>query len=87
MLTLTAKPPPDPEAQARARHAATEYLRLAGADPAACWAQIERLGIGGSYDPRLARIWQQAESAAVVAAYGSWRRAPLSVWLDWEADA
>lgn len=85
-LKLTTPGGLPPDLQARARHSATEYLRLADADPAACWSQMQRLGIGGVSDLRLARAWHGAEDAAVRAVYGSWRAAPLSIWLDWEAD-
>jgi hypothetical protein len=39
---------------------------------------------GMIFSPPLVRLWYAAEDAAVRAACGSWREAPLNVAMEWE---
>ena len=76
---------PTPEQLARGLEAAHAVLQAAGITPHAAWLQS---GYHTAWtDAAAMRAWYQAEDAAVRAAFGSWRGAPLAVAMEWEPDA
>ena len=76
---------PDPEALARGLEAAHAALQAAGISPEAGWLN------SGYHQPWTDAVamqaWYRAEDAAVRAAFGSWRGAPLAAAMEWEPDA
>jgi hypothetical protein len=75
---------PDPEALARGLEAAHAVLAAAGVTPRDAWLQS---GYHTAWTDAVAMAaWYRAEDAAVRAAFGSWRGAPLAVAMEWEAD-
>ena len=76
---------PDPEALARGLEAAHAVLQSAGISPESGWLN------SGYHQPwtdaTVMRAWYRAEDAAVRAAFGSWRGAPLAAAMEWEPDA
>lgn len=82
MLTLLNPGPAPPEALERGLAAAAASLAASGIDPEAAWLN------NGYHQPWIdsiaMRAWYRAEDAAVRAAYGSWRLAPLGVALEWQ---
>ena len=76
---------PDPEALARGLETAHAVLQSAGITPHAAWLQS---GYHVAWSDAVAmRAWYRAEDAAVRAAFGSWRSAPLAAAMEWEPDA
>ena len=76
---------PDPEALARGLEAAHAVLQAAGVTPEAAWLQS---GYHTAWTDAVAmRAWYRAEDAAIRAAFGSWRSAPLAVAMEWAPDA
>ena len=76
---------PDPEALARGLEAAHAVLQAAGITPRDAWLQS---GYHAAWtDATAMQAWYRAEDAAVRAAFGSWRSAPLAVAMEWEPDA
>ena len=75
---------PTSEQLARGLEAAHAVLQSAGISPEVGWLN------SGYYQPwtdaTVMRAWYRAEDAAVRAAFGSWRGAPLAVAMEWEAD-
>ena len=65
--------------------AAEAVFDAAGVSPAACHADVQRARHGSQTWYAAARLWYAAEDAAVRAACGSWRDAPLAAALEWEA--
>jgi hypothetical protein len=61
------------------------FSSAAGVSPAACHADVQRARHGSQTWYAAARLWYAAEDAAVRAACGSWRDAPLAAALEWEA--
>jgi hypothetical protein len=59
-------------------------VRRADVSPAACHADVQRARHGSQTWYAAARLWYAAEDAAVRAACGSWRDAPLAAALEWE---
>ena len=76
------KRPPDDIARGIA--AAEAVFAAAGVSPAACHADVQRARHGSQTWYAAARLWYAAENAAVRAACGSWRDAPMAVALEWE---
>ena len=75
---------PDPEQLARGLEAAHAALQSAGISPESGWLNS---GYHQPWTDSVAmRAWYRAEDAAVRAAFGSWRGAPLAVAMEWEAD-
>ena len=75
---------PDPEALVRGLEAAHAVLQAAGISPRAAWLQS---GYHAAWTDAVAMAaWYRAEDAAIRAAFGSWRSAPLAVAMEWEAD-
>ena len=75
---------PTPEALARGLKAAHTVLQAAGITPHAAWLQS---GYHVAWTDAVAMAaWYRAEDAAVRAAFGSWRGAPMAVAMEWEAD-
>ena len=75
---------PDPEALARGLDAAHAVLAEAGISARDAWLQS---GYHVAWtDATAMRAWYRAEDAAIRAAFGSWRSAPLAVAMEWEAD-
>ena len=75
---------PDPEQLARGLEAAHAVLQSAGISPESGWLQS---GYHTAWTDSVAmRAWYRAEDAAVRAAFGSWRGAPLAVAMEWEPD-
>ncbi len=75
---------PTPEALARGLEAAHAVLAEAGITPHAAWLQS---GYHVAWtDAKAMAAWYRAEDAAVRAAFGSWRGAPMAVAMEWEAD-
>ena len=75
---------PDPEALARGLEAAHAVLQAAGVTPHAAWLQS---GYHTAWTDAVAmQAWYRAEDAAIRAAFGNWRAAPLAVAMEWEAD-
>ena len=75
---------PDPEALARGLEAAHAVLKAAGITPRDAWLQS---GYHTAWtDATAMQAWYRAEDAAVRAAFGSWRGAPLAVAMEWEPD-
>ena len=70
---------------ARGIAAAEAVFAAAGVTPAACHADVQRARHGSQTWYAAARLWYAAENAAVRAACGSWRDAPMAVALEWEA--
>ena len=75
---------PTSEQLARGLEAAHAALQAAGISPEAGW-------LNSGYrqpwtDATAMRAWYRAEDAAIRAAFGSWRGAPLAVAMEWEAD-
>ena len=75
------RPPDDIE---RGLAAAAEVFARAGVSPAACHADVQRARHGSQTWYAAASLWYAAENAAVRAACGSWRDAPLAVALEFE---
>ena len=76
---------PPPEALARGLEAAHAVLQSAGVSPESGWLNS---GYHQPWTDTVAmRVWYRAEDAAVRAAFGSWRGAPLAVAMEWEPDA
>ena len=76
---------PDPEALARGLEAAHAVLQSAGVSPESGWLNS---GYHQPWTDAVAmRAWYRAEDAAIRAAFGSWRSAPLAVAMEWEPDA
>lgn len=75
---------PPPEALARGLEAAHAALQAAGISPEAGWLN------SGYHQPwtdaTAMAAWYRAEDAAVRAAFGNWRSAPLAVAMEWEPD-
>ena len=63
--------------------AAAAVFERAGVSPAACHADVQR-DHGSQEWYAAAHLWYAAEDAAVRAACGSWRDAPLAAALEWE---
>ena len=85
MLTLLNTGPAPPEALERGLAAAAASLEASGIDPALAWLNS---GYHQPWTDAIAmRAWYRAEDAAVRAAYGSWRLAPLGVALEWHPEA
>jgi hypothetical protein len=76
----------DAETRARGIAAAARYFADTGADPVAAWRAAEACSFGALFDRDAMRAWYRAEDAAIRAAFGSWRGAPLAVAMEWEAD-
>ena len=75
---------PDLEALARGLEAAHAVLQAAGVTPEAAWLQS---GYHTAWTDAVAMAaWYRAEDAAVRAAFGSWRGAPLGAAMEWEVD-
>ena len=75
---------PDLEALARGLEAAHAVLQAAGITPHTAWLQS---GYHTAWTDVVAmQAWYRAEDAAVRAAFGSWRGAPLAVAMEWEPD-
>ena len=75
---------PTPGQLARGLEAAHAVLAEAGISPRDAWLQS---GYHVAWtDATAMRAWYRAEDAAVRAAFGSWRGAPLAVAMEWEAD-
>ena len=74
-----------PDDLARGLAAAEAVVAAAGVTPAACHADVQRARHGSQTWYAAARLWYAAENAAVRAACGSWRDAPLAAALEWEA--
>ena len=73
---------PTPEALARGLEAAHAVLAEAGVTPESAWLQS---GYHVAWTDAVAMAaWYRAEDAAVRAAFGSWRGAPLAVAMEWE---
>ena len=73
-----------PDDLARGLAAAAAVFDRAGVSPAACHADVQRARHGSQTWYAAARLWYAAEDAAVRAACGSWRDAPLAVALEFE---
>ena len=73
-----------PDDIARGIAAAEAVFAAAGVTPAACHAAVQRARHGSQTWYAAARLWYAAENAAVRAACGSWRDAPMAVALEWE---
>ena len=73
-----------PDDLARGLAAAEAVFDRAGVSPAACHADVQRARHGSQTWYAAARLWYAAEDAAVRAACGSWRDAPLAAALEWE---
>ena len=69
---------------ARGIAAAEAVFAAAGVTPAACHADVQRARHGSQTWYAAARLWYAAENAAVRAACGSWRDAPMAFALEWE---
>ena len=69
---------------ARGIAAAEAVFAAAGVTPAACHADVQRARHGSQTWYAAARLWYAAETAAVRAACGSWRDAPMAVALEFE---
>ena len=75
---------PTPEALARGLEAAHAVLAAAGVTPESAWLQS---GYHVAWtDATAMAAWYRAEDAAVRAAFGSWRGAPLAVAMEWKPD-
>ena len=75
---------PPPEALQRGIEAAHAVLAAAGVTPESAWLQS---GYHAAWtDAAAMAAWYRAEDAAVRAAFGSWRGAPLAVAMEWEPD-
>ena len=73
---------PPPEALARGLEAAHAVLAEAGVTPESAWLQS---GYHVAWtDATAMAAWYRAEDAAVRAAFGSWRAAPMAVAMEWE---
>ena len=75
---------PDPEQLARGLEAAHAVLQSAGISPEAGWRRSRWPMVWT--DATAMRAWYRAEDAAIRAAFGSWRGAPLAVAMEWEPD-
>ena len=73
-----------PDDLARGIAAAEAVFAAAGVTPAACHADVHRARHGSQTWYAAARLWYAAEDAAVRAACGSWRDAPLAAALEFE---
>ena len=73
-----------PDDLARGIAAAEAVFSAAGVTPAACHADVQRARHGSQTWYAAARLWYAAEDAAVRAACGSWRDAPMAVALEFE---
>ena len=75
---------PTSEQLARGLEAAHAVLQAAGITPHTAWLQS---GYHAAWtDAKAMQAWYRAEDAAVRAAFGSWRSAPLAVAMEWEPD-
>ena len=75
---------PDPEALARGLEAAHAVLQAVGISARDAWLQS---GYHTAWTDAVAmRAWYRAEDAAVRAAFGCWRSAPLAAAMEWEPD-
>jgi len=75
---------PDPEALARGLEAAHAVLQAVGISARDAWLQS---GYHAAWtDATTMQAWYRAEDAAVRAAFGSWRGAPLAVAMEWEPE-
>lgn len=75
---------PPHEALARGLEAAHAVLAAAGISPQGAWLQS---GYHVAWtDATAMQAWYRAEDAAIRAAFGSWRAAPLAVAMEWEAE-
>ena len=73
---------PPPEQLARGLEAAHAVLATANIAPHAAWLQS---GYHVAWTDAVAMTaWYRAEDAAIRAAFGSWREAPLNVAMEWE---
>ena len=73
---------PPPEALARGLEAARAVLAAAGISARDAWMQS---GYHVAWTDAVAMTaWYRAEDAAIRAAFGSWREAPLNVAMEWE---
>jgi hypothetical protein len=73
---------PTPEALARGLEAAHAVLAAVNIAPHAAWLQS---GYHVAWTDAVAmQAWYRAEDAAVRAAFGSWRAAPMAVAMEWE---
>ena len=73
-----------PDDLARGIAAAEAVFAAACVSPAACHADVHRARHGSQTWYAAARLWYAAENAAVRAACGSWRDAPMAVALEFE---
>lgn len=75
---------PTPGQLARGLEAAHAALQAAGVLPEVGWLNS---GYHTAWTDAVAmQAWYRAEDAAVRAAFGSWRGAPLAVAMEWEAE-
>ena len=75
---------PTPGQLARGLKAAHSVLQSAGVLPEVGWLQS---GYHTAWTDAVAmRAWYRAEDAAIRAAFGSWRSAPLAVAMEWTPD-
>ena len=75
---------PSPEQLTRGLEAAHAVLAEAGVSPEVGWLNS---GYHTAWtDAKAMQAWYRAEDAAIRAAFGSWRAAPLAVAMEWEAD-
>ena len=75
------RPPADIE---RGLAAAAEVFARAGVSPEVAHRHALLRRDGQMFSPPLVRLWYAAEDAAVRAACGSWRDAPLAAALEFE---
>ena len=75
---------PPADALQRGIDAAHAMLSAAGVTPEAAWLQS---GYHVAWTDAVAMAaWYRAEDAAVRAAFGSWRGAPMAVAMEWKPD-
>ena len=75
---------PTPGQLARGLEAAHAVLQAAGISPRDAWLQS---GYHTAWtDATAMQAWYRAEDAAIRAAFGSWRGAPLAAAMEWEPD-
>ena len=85
MMPLTFKNLERPPADlARGLAAAAAAFEKADVDPAVAHRHALLRRDGLIFSPPLVRLWYAAEDAAVRAACGSWRDAPMAVALEFE---
>ena len=75
---------PTPEALARGLEAAHTALQAASVTPRDAWLQSDYHTAWT--DAKAMQAWYRAEDAAIRAAFGSWRGAPLAAAMEWEPD-